>query len=439
MSTMTAAPDNIQIAFPKVSSGTALAVIPPAPATPVNEGLAQFAAAPAETKQRLVCKNLLQGKTRQQAEAMAAELYPKMKENTQIYLEYGSGALEDINALVDRLLKEVGPVQIPELKQLMRDLNAEMRGVQKKYDVSDPDVRKKYEDWKGGIGRFFGRAKTFLDLLLEDITSIEHQLDKVEGQLRGKENLLLDNVGYYDQLYEQNETAISKLIFVIAVMELVVDLAAAEIESIPVGDAQAGDRGADNRAKLAEFANNLQVKVGDYKGRLMITWATAPQVRMMRSLNVGLVTKLHTLIDTTIPTMKLTIVQWRMLVQAGDAAQLTTTVAEANSEWVQAYFRSAGELVPVIADAVQTPMLTPQTVMAMAQTIAKEADDIVRAMDAGEQRRAEMEDAMNQALPVMRDASAKVSDALVKRVVEEATKPLPLEITQSVPTPGSAA
>jgi len=432
MDVATEAPSNIQIAFPKVSTGsTALATVPPAPVTPVNDGLAQFAANPVDVKTRLVCKDLLQGDTLAKAQAMANELYPQLKSSTQAYLTFGSGALEDMNALVDSLLKEIAPVTIPELKELMHDLNAGMRGIQKKYDVSDPEVREKYEHWKGGIGRFFGRAKTLLDLFLEDITSIERQLDKVEHECEGREQQLLENVGYYDRLYTENETTIDKVIFVIAVMEMIVDLAAKEIESIPDGDQSAGDRGSENKAKLAEFANNLQVKIGDYKGRLMIAWATAPQVRMMRSLSVGVAVKLDTLVDTTIPTMKLTLAQWRLMIQTGDAAELTQIVMEAGNEWAQAYARSASEVVPRIADAVQTPAITPQTITAMAQSIAKQADDIVSAMEAGDQRRAEMENEMNRALPVLRDANARVSDALINQVVGAATKPL--EIEHSVP------
>lgn len=437
MAVATDTPSNIQIAFPKVSTGsTALAAIPSAPVTPVNDGLAQFAANPVEVKTRLVCKDLLQGDTLAQAQAMAEQMYPQMKSSTQAYLTFGSGALEDMNALVDSLLKEIAPVTIPELKELMHDLNAGMHGIQKKYDVSDPAVREKYEHWKGGIGRFFGHAKTLLDLFLEDITSIERQLDKVKRECAGREDQLLHNVGYYDRLYTENETTIDKVIFVIAVMEMIVDLAAHEIETIPVGDQAAGDRGSENRAKLAEFAQNLQVKIGDYKGRLMIAWATAPQVRMMRSLSVGVAVKLDTMIDTTIPSMKLTLAQWRLAIQTGDAAELTKLVTESGNEWVQAYFRSAGELVPKIADAVQTPALSPQTIAAMAQAIAKEADDIVTAMAAGDQRRAEMENAMNQALPVLRDANTRVSDALINQVVGAATKPL--QIAQSVPATDTA-
>lgn len=421
----------LQIAFPRdlTRPSTALA-IPEPPVTPANEGLAQYAQSAADARQSLSCSALLQGETRARAEAEAAEVYADMKGNTQVYLEYGSGAVEDINVVVDKLLDEIDPVKIPELKELMQHLNDRMRGIQRKYDVSDPEVREKYEKWSKGLRGFFRKARSFLDALMDDVRSIEGQLEKVDDQLEGKEEQLMRNISYYDQLYEENENSIGQLIYVVAVMELVADLAAKEIETIPVGDAAAGDRGSENRARLAEFANNMQVKAGDYKGRLMIAWATAPQTRMMRSLNVGLITKLHTLRDTTIPSMKLTIANWRLAVQAGDAAAMVQAVIDSNNEWTQAYFRSSGQLVARIADSVQTPTLSPQTIALMAQTIADEADSIIKAMDDGYRRRAELEDAMRRALPVLKDASARVSDAVVQRVLDTATN---LEIATSVP------
>ena len=150
----------IQVAFPKLDVGSTALAIPPAPAAPVNEGLATYAGNPVAAKQTLSCRTLLLGPTLVDAQREAAQMYVEMRANDQIFMTYGTQALKGVNDLIDRLLHEVEPARIPELTALMKDLNREMRGIKGKYDPSDPRVLRKYEDWKGGVGRFFGHAKT---------------------------------------------------------------------------------------------------------------------------------------------------------------------------------------------------------------------------------------------------------------------------------------
>lgn len=419
----------VQIAFPKEDTGSSDLVIPNAPLTPANTTLATVATR-VETRKTLSCKALLVGETLARAELDATKLYEEMKPpsgNSQVFYTYGTAALESVNDLIDRILHEIEPTKIPELTELMRGLNKEMRGIRHKYDLSDPDVAKSYEKGRGWFSRMWGRGHTMLEMLLEDISSIEKNLDRVESQLSKQQEKLLRNVGWYDQIYLENEAEIGKLIYAIGVMELIRDLAASEAASVEVGDASLGDRGGERQAAIAEFANNMEVKIAEYKGRLFVAWATSPQVRMMRTLNIGLAEKLNELVNVVIPTMKGTIAQWQLLMQSKDAAQMATTVAEASNEWLQAYSGAAAAAVPMIAEAIQYPSLTPETVGVMAASIASQADSIIAAMDEGNERRKNLDSAILEAHDVLSASSGRVSDAIIDRIVASATKPLQIE------------
>jgi uncharacterized protein YaaN involved in tellurite resistance len=419
------------VAFPQVTEGGPLPV-PEAPETVANTGLAVIAKTP-ETRNTLSCLALLQGDTLQRAYDDADQLYEEMLSNTQVFMTYGSRALDGVNDLVERLLHEVEPTDIPELTALMKDLNREMRSVRNKYDVSDPKVAEKYAEWKGGIARLWGKGKTLIELLMEDVQSIETQLNKVAKTLKGRQLQLIQNVGYYDELYVENEAEIIKVIYVVAVMEIIREKAAMDAKNIEVGDANLGDRKGERKAALAQFAENMSIKISEYKGRLFIAWSTSPQVRNMRNLDVALAERVNELLTITIPTMKATIVQWRLLIQTEDAAKLSAAVAEEANNWLQAYAAAGAEVVPRIARIVEEPSLKPSTITAMADSLAKQADGIVQAMEMGAQRRAENEQAILAAQKVIADSNAKVSDALVQQVVEEATRALPIQVTDSVP------
>lgn len=420
----------LQIAFPKVDEGSKELVVPMEPSAPVSKGLATIVESGSPTRRsELSCSALLQGETRVKAELEAAELLSDMLDNPQIMMTYGLSALQDINALVDRLLHEVEPVKIPELTQLMKDLNDDMRGVQQDYDVSDPKVREKFENWGKGLRGLLQRGKTLIEMLMEDVTSIEKQIDRVGANLRGKQMILMENVGYYDELYKENEAAIKKLIYVIGIMELVRDLAVNQAEAIDVGNADLGDRGQEQKAQLAEFASNMNVKIAEYKGRLWVAWATSPQVRMLRTMNVGLAGRINEMVNVTIPTMRATIVVWRAMMQAQEAAETNDVVRGSANSWLQSFSSAAAVAVPMIAEEVQTPTITPETVYAMAKSIDEQATGIVTAMENGAKRRAELDKAMVTAKQVLDSSAQKISDALVDQVIDQAAK---LDVATSV-------
>src|SRR3989344_6721307 len=133
------------------------------------------------------------------------------------------------------MLSERHPIDIPELSDAMRDLSRRMRGIGRRYDPSDPKNLEKYKKAKGRFLGIFRLGRTFFEELMADVRSLEQQFDWAEEKLEGKQELLLRNVAYFDQLYELNARAIDKLIYKIAVMELMRDLAAEQAEQVVVG------------------------------------------------------------------------------------------------------------------------------------------------------------------------------------------------------------
>jgi uncharacterized protein YaaN involved in tellurite resistance len=433
---MTDQTPSFNIQFPLVPGAAKTIVLPPPPQGEGDSYLNQVATTPA-TREQFSCKALLSGESLEQAQSYAQQLYPQMLNNTQITLEFGKDAISGMNTLIDRLLKEVGQVDIPQLTSVMHNLNNEMRKIRGKYDISDSRVREKLENWGKGIGRFFGQARSLIEVLMEDATHVEQQLDKVKAALAGKEQQLTRNIGLYDQLYKTNEEEIMKVIGAIAVMELVRGLAEEEAGAIRVDPNNQADRDKSERKRLlTDFISNMEVKITEYKNRLFVGWTTSPQVSNMRSLDLGLAQKLDLLMNLTIPVMKGTIVQWRLMIQAQQGAQMERVVAQSANEWLTAYANAGAQVVPLIAQAVQTPSLTPATIAAMAQSVENQAQAIIDAYAQGKQDRAEVDDAIVKARRVISVAS----DTLSTKILEE-QRPVVNELVQraqrlALPAPG---
>ena len=385
-------------------------------------------------RERLVCKDLLAGDTRTLAEGEAAEVLPQVLGNTQIVSVFGNDTLTAVNDLNDRMLTQRPPVDVPELNDAMRNLSRNMRGLGRKYDPKDEKVLEKYKNFKGGILARIGLVKTFFDEFLDDIRSLDNQLDRVIETLEGRQNQLLRNVTYYDEFYKLNEAEIDRLIYKIAVMEILRDLIVARAQQIVIGDSTLGDRGGEEQAQMLELVAFLDRKIVAFKGRLWVAWAMAPQIRTMRAMSVGLSARSDKTVDVTIPTMKGVIVVWLTLSEAQQAQQFNEAVEGTYNDVMVLFANAAKAAVPVMAEALETPALDPRAIQAWSESLSAQADGIVQAIETGRQKRIELEQAMITGKEVIDAATLRVNQAQLESVLSAARGDTPLEIVRSVPT-----
>ncbi|MFF5171514.1 toxic anion resistance protein [Micromonospora sp. NPDC000089] len=379
------------------------------------------------------CRDLLTPAQLEQARQAARQLYPTMLTNTEALASFGNQALDQVNAQVSRIFREVGRVDIPELTSIMHEINDRMRGFRRKYDPSDPKVRETFTKFSDAVRGLFRKGRDLLEMLFEEARSVEQQLDRVAGQLSDKQRELRRNVVLCDELYKANEAAIGQLVGAIAVMELVRDEALAEAKSIEITPGAPDER--DRRERLSvvtEFIQALEVRINEFQQRLFVAWSTSPQVRNIRTLNYGLGQRLALLINLTIPTMKLTIAQWALLLQANQAADMQKAVADGANDVLSAYASASKTAVPQIARVIQTPTVRPETILEVAESIDAQARGIEDAVRYGQQARAEVVGAIVTANRSMSESSERLSRTVVE-LVTRAKAPLALPAGPQLP------
>ncbi|WBB70785.1 toxic anion resistance protein [Micromonospora sp. WMMD812] len=416
----------LQIDFGSIVGGSAN---PPAGAADTAVSTALAATGP----RQLVCKDLLTPAQREQAQAAAAQLYPTMLANTEQLATFGNTAIDQVNAQVNRIFREVGQVNIPELTTIMRDLNDRMRTFRRKYDPSDPKVREAFNRFMDAVAGIFRKGRDMLQMLFEEARSVERQLDRVAGQLADKQQQLKRNVVLCDELYKANEASIAQLIGAIAVMELVRDAAVADAATITINPGDVDQRDKQERlSRVTEFIQAIEVRINEFQQRLFVAWSTSPQVRNIRTLNYGLGQRLALLMNLTIPTMKLTIAQWALLLQSSQAADMQQAVADGANDVLSAYARASQTAVPEIARVIQTPTIRPETILEVAESIDAQARGIEDAVRYGQQKRAEVVTAIVTANESM-SASAQQLSRTVVELVTRAKEPVALPAGPALP------
>ncbi|WP_432971219.1 toxic anion resistance protein [Dactylosporangium sp. CA-233914] len=418
--------DGLQIDFGNLVGG-------PAEPAAGSADSAITAAVAASEPRALVCKDLLSPAQVTQAEAAAKQLYPVMLANTDQLAAFGNSAIDGVNTQVSRIFREVGRVNIPELTGIMHELNDRMRNFRRKYDPSDPKVRETFNKFSDSIKGLFRKGRDLLEMLFEEAKTVEQQLDKVAGQLSDKQLQLKRNVVLCDELYKANEAAIGQLIGAIAVMELVRDVALEDARSIKITPGAPDERDLQERLSLiTEFIQALEVRINEFQQRLFVAWSTSPQVRNIRTLNYGLGQRLALLMNLTIPTMKLTIAQWALMLQANQAADMQQAVADGANDVLSAYAQASKTAVPQIARVIQTPTIRPETILEVADSIDAQARGIEDAVKFGQQKRAEVVTAIVTANESMSQTSQRLSKTVVE-LVSRAKEPLALPAGPQLP------
>ncbi|MFY1636023.1 toxic anion resistance protein [Solwaraspora sp. WMMB335] len=418
--------DGLQIDFGDLVGG-------PAEPEAGSADTALTAAAAVSEPRALVCKDLLSPAQIQQAEAAAKQLYPMMLANTDQLASFGNSAIDGVNSQVTRIFREVGHVNIPELTDIMHELNDRMRRFRRKYDPSDPKVRETFNKFSESIRGLFLKGRDLLEMLFEEAKTVEQQLDKVAGQLSDKQRQLKRNVVLCDELYKANETAIGQLVGAIAVMELIRDVALEDARSAGIvpGTPDEHDR-RERLSLITEFIQALEVRINEFQQRLFVAWSTSPQVRNIRTLNYGLGQRLALLLNLTIPTMKLTIAQWALLFQANQAADMQQAVADGANDVLSAYAQASRTAVPQIARVIQAPTVRPETILEIADSIDAQARGIEEAVKYGQQKRAEVVTAIVTANESMSQTSQRLSKTVVE-LISRAKAPLALPAGPQLP------
>lgn len=391
------------------------------------------ASLPGQQAGEFSCLKMLTPDQQEQARAAAKQLFGQMLANTQLLSDFGNKAIDEVNAQVNRIFREIGPVRIPELTNIMKQVNDAMRTFRKNYDPSVPRVRDAFDRFMDSIRGVFQRGHDIVQMLFEEARGVERQLDVIAGTLIKKQQELRRNVVLCDELYAANERSISQLIGTIAVMECVRDEAVAAAESIVIDAADPDKRNKEElKARIADFTSAMVVRISEFQQRLFVAWSTSPQVRNTRSLHYGLAQRLALMVNLTIPTMKLTIAQWGLLLQGQQAAQMQQVVAEGANEVLSAYAQASGQVTGEIARTIQTPTLRPETILEVAESLEQQSQSMIEAVQYGQQARQEVTQALLTAQASLSKGSQNLTDTIVQ-LVGASSKPLELPAVPDLP------
>jgi uncharacterized protein YaaN involved in tellurite resistance len=418
----------------KLDAKEGLSDLPPAPTTTALATQATSMAAAGSPPQQLDCRSMLADAQRTQVENYAKGVFPKLAEDPNQLDAFGSEAVDEINGLVKQMLDEAGrEADIPQIVSITHDLDDRMRQFNRRHGTQTVQQNTSaYDKTMDKAWDIVHKMGDWLHDLLRDAQGLQAYLDKLTADLEDKRGELRHNVAMCNQLYAANETAITNLVVTIAAMEYVLDDAQAAATAIVVDDSAPDARAKrEQRDTLTqEFIPALQNRIGEFKQRLFVAWATAPQIRNIRMVSFGLGQRLALLITLTIPVFELTVVEWVTVQQAAKASEAQEAVTDATNTAMQGFAAATAEAIPQIAKTIQTPSMSPETITLVAQSISDQLKGITDAVQYGMQARQGVDNAIMTAQSLLASASDQESGKILQLVTQSEQTPAQAPLPQ---------
>lgn len=414
----------LSIKFDDNATAKPAIVIPPAPASSL-QGVLPERLETEEEKRSIVCTDYLDDEALEQARRKAAQLYPEMLANYAVLIQYGKAEVAKLNELVARMDKEIQLVEVPELLEMARELGYAVSGLQQKHDPTNPKVKQRTENELNGKKGWFARGQSLVQQILVDQRKTEEHIAQVEAVWQEKVNLLVHNVALDDELYKQNEEEIIAVIGAIAVMELIRDMAVADIAAIKVDPNNPGDRmNSEKKRELSAFVDVLNLKMGEYRNRMIIGWTTSPQISNRRNANVGLITKLESQRDLIVPLLKQVVQGWTLNIQSQGVAKLSNILSDTAAQMFVAYAENGAEMMPGIVESAHKPTLPAEIIAQVADLVAKENDDTLKVLRSTREQHNQASAAMVRAQRLMQESSENASDFVLEEQIKSAARRL---------------
>lgn len=337
-------------------------------------------------------------------------------------LDFGTSAVEQVNATVNHILTEQKKLEIPQVDELLLNANRELNGFVAKYKDAKPADLEKKENF---FTKWLKQSKNTLQDFYFDSKSIEDKLDGMAVSVVKQEDSLARNIVSAEKLIEDNTKSIENLVGVIAFIEAtqaeLANRAALLQKEIANLDSTTPDYQvkSNDLARMTEVANTLEQQHTEYLSRLYVAWATTPQMRNLVKVSSDMRQKLGMLRRNTIPTMKLSIAQLGMLQQSIQSGATADAIVNANNAALELLAATSKEAIPAIERAAQSPTVTVNSVTALAESLIAQNNGIIAAIENGRKQRAQLEAAIIKSAETINDSVKLRDEKIVQALLNE--------------------
>lgn len=295
-------------------------------------------------------------------------------------LAFGTAAQNNVTTVAEQMMGNVRVKDSGEIGAALTELVGKIRGAGVQ-QIASPGA--------GIISKLFNGIQAFI----ARYEKLETQIDKVVQQLQTSKVTLMRDVAGLDQLYNKNVDFVHDLeVFIAAGQLRVAELRAKDLEDLKAKFAKTGDpMDAQAVNDFQGSLDRLEKKIHDLRLIRYIGIQSAPQIRAIQSNDAGLLDKVSTAINTTLPLWKR---QVALLIAAYDTKKVADISNDVDDMTNQLIAQGAGQIRQINAEAAkanQRGVVEVANLKKADEDICAMLDDTIRIREEGRAMRAQAE------------------------------------------------
>ena len=295
--------------------------------------------------------------------------------NVDQVVNYGMAAQQNISAFSVSILKKVKTYDLGEVGTSLKELTVAL-------DATTEPERK-------GILGVFQKAKRGVGSARANYAKAENNVDRIEKDLRLHQNVLIQDVSMYQQMYELNVQYYKELTMYIIAGKKALDIAKdGKLQELK-NKADQTNLQEDVQAykDFEDLCYRFEKKIADLELTRVIAIQSAPQVRMLQNNDREMLDKLQSSLANTIPLWRNQLVLSLGIEHSKRALEAQSALTEKTNELLRKNSETLKMATVETAKEVEKPIVDIETLRICSKNLVSSVNEVVRIHEQGKAKR----------------------------------------------------
>lgn len=290
-------------------------------------------------------------------------------------VKYGMAAQQNISDFSVSILKKVKTYDLGEVGTSLKELTVALDA------TTEPE--------KKGIFGVFQKAKRGVGSIRANYAKAESNVDRIEKDLHIHQNILIQDVSMYQQMYELNVQYYKELTMYIIAGKKALDLAKnGKLQELKA-HADKTNLQEDVQAfkDFEDLCYRFEKKIADLEMTRVIAIQAAPQVRMLQNNDREMLDKLQSSLSNTIPLWRNQLVLSLGIEHSKRALDAQSTLTDKTNDLLRKNSETLKMATIETAKEVERPIVDIETLRICSKNLVSSVNEVVKIHEQGTAKR----------------------------------------------------
>lgn len=295
-------------------------------------------------------------------------------------VKYGMAAQQNISDFSVSILKKVKTYDLGEVGTSLKELTVALDA------TTEPE--------KKGIFGVFQKAKRGVGSIRANYAKAESNVDRIEKDLHIHQNILIQDVSMYQQMYELNVQYYKELTMYIIAGKKALDLA----KNGKLQDLKARADKTNLQEDVQAFKDfedlcyRFEKKIADLEMTRVIAIQSAPQVRMLQNNDREMLDKLQSSLSNTIPLWRNQLVLSLGIEHSKRALDAQSTLTDKTNDLLRKNSETLKMATIETAKEVERPIVDIETLRICSKNLVSSVNEVVKIHEQGSAKRVKVQE-----------------------------------------------